>query len=67
LRTRSLDLHLDLTPGILIPSHNRIITERVLLMQFLQKHLRQTVQGVVSARKEPEGASPLILVRRPSI
>src|SRR5438552_622459 len=54
---QSFDLHLDLTPGSLIPSGSRIIAERVLLMQFFQKHLSQTVQSVVSARKEPEGAS----------
>src|SRR5207249_12313058 len=57
LRTRLLDLHLDLTPGSLIPSRCRTIAERVLLMQFFQKHLSQAVESVVSARKEPEGAS----------
>jgi len=43
LRSVLLDLYIDLTPNILVGRRSRIVTERVLLVELFEQHLRKTV------------------------
>src|SRR5215831_21277699 len=57
LRTRFLDLHVHLPPGVLIRKGRGIVAERILLMQFLEQNLRNSSQCIISAGKHTEGTA----------